>query len=234
MHILVIEDEPKIRDMLVLYFENEGWTADCTPNGHEACQMFRQASYDLVILDLMLEGLQGEDVCRTIRQQSQVPLIMLTSRARESDTIKGLNLGADDYIIKPFRAKELVARIYALMRRVAPAVKEARGNGRIFQRGKMVIFPEEKQVLVEGRSVSLTATEYKLLEILSARPGRIFHREELIYMIHGDRFEGDGRTMDAHIKNLRKKIEPGPGHPTYIVTVIGLGYKFGVKADGET
>jgi DNA-binding response OmpR family regulator len=232
MRILVVEDEPKIREMLILYFKNEGWSADYTPNGYEAVLMFDRERYDLVILDLMLEGLQGEEVCRMIREQSQVPLIMLTSRAREADTIKGLNLGADDYIVKPFRAKELVARIHALMRRAASTAKGTQAEpSRMFNRGHLVIYPMEKRVLVGGRQAGLTATEIRLLELMSARPGRIFNREELIYLLHGDRFEGDGRTMDTHIKNLRKKIEPDPNRPAYIVTAIGLGYKFDMKAD---
>jgi DNA-binding response OmpR family regulator len=232
LRILVVEDEPKIREMLILYFQNEGWSTDFTPNGYDAVQMFSREPYELVILDLKLEGLQGEEVCRIIRERSQVPLIMLTSRAREADTIKGLRLGADDYIVKPFRAKELVARIHALMRRAASNAKETKEEpGRTFGRGHLLVYPAEKRVFVGGRAAGLTATEYRLLELMSARPGRIFSREELIYLIHGDRFEGDGRTMDVHIKNLRKKIEPDPVRPAYIVTVIGLGYKFDMKAD---
>ncbi|WP_246066863.1 response regulator transcription factor [Paenibacillus koleovorans] len=233
MRILIVEDEPKIREMLILYFKNEGWNADYTPNGNEAIRMFGREPYDLIVLDLMLEGLQGEEVCGLIRKQSSVPIIMLTSRARESDTVKGLNLGADDYIVKPFRAKELVARIHALMRRVGPGTKaEEEEPARVFNGGQLAILPVEKQVLVKGRHVSLTGTEYKLLQVLSARPARVFSREELVSLVHGHSFEGDDRTIDAHIKNLRKKIEPDHTQPSYVVTVIGLGYKFGMKADG--
>ncbi|MDF2646670.1 MAG: two-component system response regulator [Paenibacillus sp.] len=233
MRILIVEDEPKIREVLIVYFANEGWETDFTPNGHEAVSKFDYGQHDLIILDLMLEGLPGEDVCRLIREKSNVPIIMLTSRARESDMIDGLNLGADDYIVKPFRAKELVARIYALMRRITPPDKQ-RGQAAStlsFHRGLLMIKSEEKEAFVHGHRAGLTATEYKLLSVLSAEPNKVFSRSDLSYKVQGYRYNGDGRVIDAHVKNLRKKIEPDPMHPVYVVTVVGHGYKFAAVAN---
>ncbi|MFK7695632.1 response regulator [Paenibacillus sp. HJGM_3] len=232
MRILIVEDEPKIREVLIAYFAKEGWETDFTPNGHEAVSKFDYSQHDLIILDLMLEGLPGEDVCRLIREKSSVPIIMLTSRARESDTIRGLNLGADDYIVKPFRAKELVARIYALMRRVGPDKSGGSDSGVLpYNRGQLIIKPEEKDATVQGHRAGLTATEYKLLSVLSAEPNKVFSRSDLSYKVQGYRYQGDGRAIDAHVKNLRKKIEPDPNSPVYIVTVVGLGYKFAFAPD---
>lgn len=232
MRILIVEDEPKIREVLIAYFTKEGWETDFTSNGHEAVSKFDYGQHDLILLDLMLEGLPGEEVCRLIREKSNVPIIMLTSRARESDTIAGLNLGADDYIVKPFRAKELVARIYALMRRVAPDKQGGQAAPVMsFQRGQLMIKPEEKEAFVHGHRAGLTATEYKLLSVLSAETNKVFSRMDLSYKVQGYRYQGDGRAIDAHVKNLRKKIEPDPNHPVYVVTVVGYGYKFTVAAD---
>lgn len=232
MRILIVEDEPNIRDVLIAYLTREGWECDYTPDGHEAVRKFDYAQHELIILDLKLEGLAGEDVCRLIREKSNVPIVMLTSKARESDTIRGLNLGADDYVVKPFRAKELVARIYALMRRVAPEKRvERSGQTLTFNRGRLVLNLEEREAFVEGRRAGLTATEFKLLSVLSASPHKVFVRAELSYKVQGYRFQGDGRAIDAHIKNLRKKIEPDPNQPSYIVTVVGAGYKFAAASD---
>ncbi|MGO4494797.1 response regulator transcription factor [Paenibacillus sp. 2RAB27] len=229
MHILIVEDEPKIRDVLIAYFTKEGWETDFTADGHEAVRKFDYCQHDLIILDLMIEGLPGEEVCQQIREKSNVPIIMLTSKARESDTIRGLELGADDYIVKPFRAKELVARINAVRRRVTsekPLDKDS-----TFNKGRLVIRSEEKEALVVGCPVSLTATEFKLLSILSSNPNKVFTRLDLSYKVQGYRYQGDGRTIDAHIKNLRKKIEQDPNAPIYIITAVGHGYKFAVTWD---
>lgn len=231
MHILIVEDEPKIRDVLIAYFEKEGWKTDYTSNGIEAVQKFDYHQHDLIILDLMLEGLPGEEVCKKIREKSNVPIIMVTSKSREIDTINGLNLGADDYIVKPFRAKEVIARIYALFRRIAPVRRENEDKLVSFGGGKLVIDMETREVLTSGKPASLTATEFKLLSVLIRKPGKVFSRADLSYTVQGYRFQGDGRAIDAHVKNLRKKIEPDPSAPLYIVTVVGTGYKFSMQPD---
>lgn len=232
MHILIVEDEPKIRDVLIAYFEKEGWKTDHTSNGIEAVQKFDYHQHDLIILDLMLEGLSGEEVCKRIREKSNVPIIMVTSKSRETDTITGLNLGADDYIVKPFRAKELIARIYALFRRIAPVRRESEDEKVLrFSEGRLEINMETREVMAHGRVVSLTATEFKLLSVLIRKPGKVYSRADLSYTVQGYRFQGDGRAIDAHVKNLRKKIEPDPSAPIYIVTVVGTGYKFAMQPD---
>ncbi|MDF2724433.1 MAG: two-component system response regulator [Paenibacillus sp.] len=232
MHILIVEDEPKIRDVLVAYFEKEGWKTDYTSNGNEAVQKFDHVQHDLIILDLMIEGMSGEQVCSRIREKSTVPIIMLTSKSRETDTINGLNLGADDYIVKPFRAKELIARIYALFRRIAPVKQESDEQNIVsFMHGKLVIDMENREVTSDGRIVPLTSTEFKLLSVLLRKPGKVFSRSDLSYTVQGYRFQGDGRAIDAHVKNLRKKIEPDPSSPIFIITVVGTGYKFSMQPD---
>ncbi|MBD2863230.1 MULTISPECIES: response regulator transcription factor [Paenibacillus] len=232
MHILIVEDEPKIRDVLIAYLEKEGWQTDYTSNGIEAVQKFDYVQHDLIILDLMLEGMPGEQVCSRIREKSNVPIIMLTSKSREIDTINGLNLGADDYIVKPFRAKELIARIHALFRRIAP-VKRASDEEKVvhFNGGKLIVDTDTREVITDGRLVQLTATEFKLLSVLIRKPGKVFSRSDLSYTVQGYRFQGDGRAIDAHVKNLRKKIERDPSNPLYVVTVVGSGYKFSMQPD---
>ncbi|MCC2684697.1 MAG: winged helix family two component transcriptional regulator [Paenibacillaceae bacterium] len=232
MHILVVEDEPKIRDVLIAYFQKEGWEVDYTSDGHEAIRKFDYHQHDIIILDLMIEGMSGEDVCRLIREKSNVPIIMLTSKSREIDTINGLNLGADDYIVKPFRAKEVIARIQAVYRRAGtakPGVEEEHVIS--FNKGHFIVDMEAREVLVDGHYVSLTATEFKLLSVLISRPGKVFTRNDLSYKVQGYRFQGDGRTIDTHIKNLRKKIEPDHSSPTYVLTAVGTGYKFSFLPD---
>lgn len=232
MHILIVEDEPKIRDVLIAYFSKEGWKVDYTSDGNEAVRKFDYHQHDLIILDLMIEGIPGEEVCKLIREKSNVPIIMLTSKSREADTIHGLNLGADDYIVKPFRAKEVIARIHALFRRVAPLKRGADERKVLtFNKGQLAVNMEAREVLVGGRETNLTATEFKLLSVLLGQPGKVYSRSDLSYKVQGYRFQGDGRAIDAHIKNLRKKIETDPGNPTYIVTVVGSGYKFALLPD---
>lgn len=232
MHILIVEDEPKIRDVLIAYFKKEGWTTDYTSNGIEAVQKFDYVQHDLIILDLMLEGMSGEQVCSLIREKSNVPIIMLTSKSRETDTINGLNLGADDYIVKPFRAKELIARIHALFRRIAPA-KPAPDEEKIvrFNGGKLIVDTDTREVMTDRGYVQLTSTEFKLLSVLIRKPGKAFSRTDLSYIVQGYRFQGDGRAIDTHVKNLRKKIETDPANPQYVVTVVGSGYKFSLQPD---
>lgn len=232
MKILLVEDEPKIREVVTAYLKNEGWEVDQTANGLEAIQLFDNNSYDLVILDLMLEGLSGEEVCKQIREKSVVPIIMLTSKSRESDTIAGLNLGADDYIAKPFRVKEVIARIHALRRRIhAYKPDKEKQTVLTFDRGQLVIDLEGNTLLVRGVHANLTATEFKLLTVFASKPGKIWSRTDLSYHVLGYRFQGDSRSIDTHVKNLRKKIEEDPRLPKYIMTMVGAGYRFAAESD---
>ncbi|MDB5084754.1 MAG: two-component system response regulator [Bacilli bacterium] len=238
MKILVVEDEPKIRDVLVAYFKNEGWEVEYTGDGHEAICLFDYNKHDLIILDLMIQGLPGEEVCKQIREKSNVPLIMLTSKGLEGDTINGFKLGADDYITKPFRAKELVARIHALFRRVNSLQSQGdstrkKSDKLTFNQGNLIIQFDAQTVQVSGNTINLTTTEFKLLSVLSGNPGKVFSRNDLSYQVQGYRYLGDGRSIDAHVKNLRKKLEPDPRNPNYIQTVIGSGYRFMFHPDEE-
>ncbi|ALS29066.1 response regulator transcription factor [Paenibacillus cisolokensis] len=235
MDILLIEDEESIRDVLKSYFLNEGWNVRETDNGKYALQLIQNFKMDLVVLDLMIDGMPGEDVCCKIRQFSTVPIIMITSKVKESDTINGLNLGADDYITKPFRVKEVIARIYALKRRMDMFTND-KSNAVVtkrFNQGRFVINYTTNEVYVDGRRVELTHTEFKLLSVLTKTPGKIYSRQDLTYEIHGYRNIDVGRTMDMHIRNLRSKIEPDPKEPKYIVTKIGAGYKFDVQPEAQ-
>lgn len=235
MDILLVEDEESIGEVLQSYLNNEGWNVHISRNGVEALKKIQTLKFDFIILDLMLPGMTGEDVCRNIREFSQVPIIMVTSKASERDAIKGLNLGADDYITKPYRMKELVARIHAVMRRTqstSAAGTELR-DVITLDRGRLRIDFDAKEVQVDGKEVNLTVTEFKILSILVKKPGKLFTRFDLSYEVQGYRFIGDGRVMDAHIKNIRKKIEPDPRTPAYIVTKVGAGYKFCCRPDGE-
>ncbi|WP_409345549.1 response regulator transcription factor [Paenibacillus sp. MBLB4367] len=232
MNILIIEDEESIRDVLKSYLLNEGWNVYTSSDGKEALQKVQTIKMDLIILDLMIPGMPGEEVCRCIRQMSNVPIIMITSKAMESDTINGLNLGADDYITKPFRMKEVIARIYALQRRMNMLSGTIR-TLMSFNRRRFVINFETKEVFVNGQSANLTITEFKILEILVKKPGKLYSRHDLSYEVQGYRFIGDGRATDAHIKNIRRKIEADPKTPEYIVTKVGAGYKFNFVPDDD-
>ena len=232
VEILLVEDEVSIGDVLQMYFRNEGWNVHTTRNGLEALKLVRSMRFDFIILDLMLPGMTGEDVCRNIRQFSKVPIIMLTSKAHESDAINGLNLGADDYITKPYRVKELIARIHAVKRRI-DMMTDTNQTMVTFNRGRFIVNFESKEVIVDGRAANLTLTEFKVLDVLVRNPGKLFSRFDLAYEVHGYRFVGDGRVMDAHIKNIRKKIETDPKNPEYIITRIGAGYKFNYWPDGN-
>ncbi|UVI29358.1 response regulator transcription factor [Paenibacillus spongiae] len=235
MEILLVEDEEAIRDVLKSYFLNEGWNVRETDNGKQALQWIQNFKIDLIVLDLMIGGIQGEDVCRKIRQFSKVPIIMITSKVKEADTINGLNLGADDYIAKPFRTKEVIARIHALKRRMDMLTNDNLHRTAIkrFNRGRLSINHTTNEVFVNGERVELTHTEFKLLAVLTKRPGKIYSRHDLMYEVHGYRNIDVGRTIDMHIRNLRAKIEEDPREPIYIVTKIGSGYKFDFQSEAE-
>jgi DNA-binding response OmpR family regulator len=221
--ILVVDDEPKIVKTVRAYLENAGFRVATAENGQMALTVFRHERPALVVLDLGLPGLDGLDVARTIRRDSSVPIIMLTARVDETDKLIGLELGADDYVTKPFSPRELVARVRAVLRR-AGAEREAAPPP--VMAGDVMIDVERRQVRVGERQVELTPTEFDLLLVLARHPGRVFTRLELLDRVQGYAFEGYERTVDAHVKNLRHKLEPDPKQPQYLLTVYGVGYRF--------
>lgn len=218
--VLVVDDEPQIVGLLRSYLERDGFDVDEAADGEAALEATRRGRPDLVLLDLMLPRLDGREVCRRIRDMGQTPIIMLTARDEETDKLVGLELGADDYITKPFSPREVVARVRAVLRRVS------RGTLEVIRVGDLVIDLRAHEVSLEGRRIDLTPTEFRLLEIMAGHPNQVFTRMQLIDRIQGHAFEGYERTVDAHIKNLRGKVEPDPRNPRYILTVYGVGYKF--------
>lgn len=230
MRILLVEDEISIRDVLESYLLKEGWDVLTSSDGIDALNKIRKLKVDLVILDLMIPKLSGEKVCQEIRKKSNVPILIVSSKSREEDMIKGLNIGADDYVTKPFRIKEVLARIKALQRRFNMFTKKTKPL-MSFNRRSLVVNFESKEVFIDDKLVRLTLTEFKLLDALLKKPGKVLSRDELSYHVQGSRYIGDGRTMDAHIKNLRKKIEKDPKNPVYIITRVGAGYQFNVESD---
>ena len=220
--ILVVDDEPKILQLAKDYLVDNGFKVLTSGDGVQALAIARQEKPDLVVLDLMLPGMDGLDVCRAIRKESDVPIIMLTARAEEADQLIGLELGADDYITKPFSPRALVARVRALLRR-------ARGDllqEETMRSGNLELDLKRMEVKLNGEIIHLTRSEYTLLETLVKHEGQPLSREQLLEHLHGVVFGGVDRSVDSHIKNLRKKIEPDPTEPIYIQTVYGYGYKF--------
>lgn len=221
--VLVVEDEESYSDALSYMLRKEGFEVAVAPTGNVALETFDRTGADLVLLDLMLPGLSGTEVCRTLRQKSNVPVIMLTAKDSEIDKVVGLELGADDYVTKPFSSRELVARIRAVLRRRGeeeaplPAALEA---------GPVRMDVERHVVTVRGEDVQLPLKEFELLEVLLRNAGRVLTRMQLIDRVWGADYVGDTKTLDVHVKRLRTKIEGDPSHPRYIVTVRGLGYKF--------
>ena len=223
--ILIVDDEHKTVELVRLYLEHAGFATEAAYDGPQALQQARAASPDLVILDVMLPGLDGFAVCNALRAQSDVPILMLTARVSGTDKVSGLELGADDYITKPFDPKELVARVRAVLRRSAEP-EGAHGPKELHRGGLMMNYPRHEASLA-GAPLQLRPIEFDLLWTLARAPGRVFSREELIARVHGYDFEGTSRAMDIHILGLRRKIEPDPGRPRYIQTVYGVGYRFG-------
>ena len=222
--ILIVDDEEKIREVVASYLQNEGYATIQSGTGNKALELVRGGNVDLLILDLMLPDMSGEDVCRAIRQFSPVPVIMLTAKVSEDDRVQGLTLGADDYVVKPFSPRELTARVKAILRRTQDDTLLAEIIS--FHNDDLVIRPMKHEVYKLGNLISLTPNEYKLLLILAHHPNRTFTREELIEKVLGFDFEGDTRSIDQHVKNLRQKIESDPKKPQYIVTVFSVGYRF--------
>ncbi|HOG45584.1 MAG TPA: response regulator transcription factor [Anaerolineae bacterium] len=219
--ILVVEDEVKIARLVRDYLENAGYRVLTAHRGDEGLALARSERPDLIILDLMLPGLDGLDLCRTVRRDSQVPVIMLTARADEADRLIGLELGADDYIVKPFSPREVVARVRAVLRRARGGEPEPEA----LRYEDLELDVAGHTAAVAGRPVELTPTEFALLAAMMRAPGRVFSRLQLLDQVQGEAYEGYERTIDAHIKNLRQKIEADPRSPRYIVTVYGVGYK---------
>lgn len=224
--ILVVDDEPKIIQLTQDYLENAGFSVISAGDGERALAVIRDEQPDLVVLDLGLPGMDGLDVCRSIRKTSNLPIIMLTARDEETDKLVGLELGADDYITKPFSPKELVARVRSVLRR-SELVQEGREVIRV---GDVTLDLPRMQVTVSGEEIELTATEFQLLQALASQPGRIFTRSQLLNAVHGVAIESYERAIDAHIKNIRRKLEPFPHEPRYIQTVYGVGYRFSDEA----
>lgn len=218
--ILVVEDEKKIADIVKAYLEKEDFRVSVADTGEKALSALKEG-FVLIILDLMLPDMAGEDICRAVREDSDVPIIMLTAKSEEEDRIKGLGIGADDYVVKPFSPRELVARVKALLRR-------AKGTKDIlsFNNADLVLDSTRFEVRKNKAPVVLTPTEFKLLQCLAERPGQVFTRLQLVNVILGYDFEGYDRTIDAHIKNIRHKIEDNQKKPAYLKTVYGVGYKF--------
>jgi DNA-binding response OmpR family regulator len=225
-NILAVDDEPKILEAVSAFLKSRGYGVFTAANGRDALRIFERESIALVILDLMLPDISGEEICRRIRATSRVPVIMLTAKTEERDVLKGLGTGADDYMTKPFSLKELAARAEAVLRRTSGEIKPLLAKNS-FGNGDLVTDFEKSEVRKNGQNVSLTPSELKILSALIGHPGRVYSREDLIELALGDEFDGFDRTIDSHIKNLRRKIETDPKNPAYVLTVHGMGYKFG-------
>lgn len=219
--ILVVDDEPKIVRALKAYLEGAGFRVVTAADGQMGLITFRHEKPDLILLDLMLPVMDGMEVCKKIRRDSDVPIIMVTARSEEVDKLVGLEIGADDYIVKPFSPREVVARVKAVLRRTDRAV-EASGVLRV---GELVLDVDSHQVTVAGKSISVTLTEFNILATLARTPGRAISRAQLMEQSQEVFFEGMERTVDVHIRNLRTKLEPDPKNPRYLITVFGVGYK---------
>ncbi len=226
LKILVVEDEPEIARLLRSYLEREGYAVVLARDGEAALRAFEETRPDLVVLDLMLPRLDGWQVMRAIREASSTPVIMLTARDGVEDRVAGLELGADDYVTKPFSPREVVARVRAVLRRNRWGGREEAWFGDLY------INYRTREVRRQDRILALTPTEWRLLEVLSTHPGQVFTRAQLIERVYGYSYEGLERTIDAHIKNLRQKVEPDPREPRYVLTVYGVGYKFARQPDG--
>ncbi len=219
--ILAVEDDERIRSAVKLALEDEGWVVDEAESGEEAIEKFNRSTPDVVLIDIMLPGIDGFELCRTLRRTSDVPVVMVTARNDTHDVVAGLEAGADDYLTKPFAPKELSARIRALLRRIRPG---ASGHARLVF-GDLELIPDEGKVLRDGDEVHLTKTEFRLLCELAESPGKVLSREALLDKVWGYDYFGDGRLVDVHIRRLRTKVEVDAANPRHVVTVRGLGYR---------
>jgi len=222
--ILVVDDEPNIREVVGLYLRRDGHTVVSATDGEEALEVFQESEPDLVVLDLMLPKMSGLEVCRRMRADRRVPLIMLTARGEEEERIVGLSLGADDYVVKPFSPRELAARVAAVLRRVEESSE--RVDQRVLSFDGLRIDPNTREVLVQGEPVTLTTREFDLLYRLASSPSRVYTRDQLMELVWGYTFSADTSTVTVHVRRLREKVEPDPAKPRYLQTVWGVGYKF--------
>jgi DNA-binding response OmpR family regulator len=227
--VLLVEDERKLRDLVRAYLERAGFAVLSTESGAEAITLAASASPDLVVLDLGLPDVPGEAVARELRANGQMPILMLTAKSAEEDRIRGLELGADDYVTKPFSPRELVLRVQAILRRGTLAARQAAVS---YGGGMLVIDEPKRLATVRGSAVELTPTEWGILVALASVPGRVYSRLELINRVRGYEFDGYERTVDSHVKNLRRKIEEDPASPRIVQTVLGGGYRLGLARDG--
>jgi two-component system response regulator RegX3 len=223
--VLVVEDEESFIDALTVGLRREGFRVQVARDGAQALDLFDAIDPDLVLLDVMLPKVSGIDVCRLLRKRSQVPIIMVTAKGAEIDTVVGLEVGADDYVTKPYRLRELVARMRAVLRR-APQSRADETDGDVLEVGDVTLDPERHEVIIRGHDVQLPLKEFELLELLLVNAGRVLTRETLIDRVWGSDYVGDTKTLDVHIKRLRSKVEDDPSSPSRIVTIRGLGYKF--------
>jgi two-component system response regulator ResD len=223
--VLIVDDEPNIREVVGLYLRRDGHTVVSVTDGEEALEAFRESEPDLVVLDLMLPKISGLEVCRRMRADRRVPLIMLTARGEEEERIVGLSLGADDYVVKPFSPRELAARVAAVLRRVEESSGDVDQKLLFFD--GLRIDPNTREVLVRGEPATLTAREFDLLHYLASSPGRVYTRDQLMELVWGYTFSADTSTVTVHVRRLREKVEPDPARPRYLQTVWGVGYKFG-------
>lgn len=224
--ILVADDEAKIRDLVRMYLQAEGFAVTEAKDGRQTLEFFRRTPFDLVILDIMMPGVDGREVCREIRRKSNVPIIMLTARGEEVDRILGLELGADDYVVKPFSPRELAARVKAVLRRARPLQEPPELPEEALEFPGLIIKPASREVFLLGEPLSLTPKEYEILHLLARSAGRVFTREQILEKVWGYDFFGEARTVDTHITRLREKMARIPAAPQYITTVWGVGYKF--------
>ena len=223
-HILIVEDEIKIANLLKDYLLNEGFKVSCLTRGDEAVKKINSLSPALILLDLMLPGMDGISVCREIRKTVDIPIIMVTAKVEEMDRLIGLEIGADDYVCKPFSPREVVARTKTVLRRARSGEKLRR-----FIAGPIILDENTRRVTLDGNELNLTPSEFGLLNVLIASPGRVFSRSELLDKVQGYRFEGYDRTIDSHVKNLRKKIAQRAPEKEFIQTIYGVGYKLNIK-----
>jgi two-component system response regulator RegX3 len=226
--VLVVEDEDSFVEALTIGLKREGFRVQVARDGAEALDVFDAVRPDLVLLDVMLPKVSGIDVCRELRRRSSVPIIMVTAQGSEIDTVVGLEVGADDYVTKPYRLRELVARMRAVLRRRSADLATAAVDGDVLEVGDVALDPERHEVVIRGESVSLPLKEVELLELLLANAGRVLPRDTLIDRVWGTDYVGDTKTLDVHVKRLRAKVEVDPGTPSRIVTIRGLGYKYEV------
>jgi DNA-binding response OmpR family regulator len=227
--VLLVEDERKLRELVRSYLERAGFTVLSTGSGAEAITLAGSASPDLVVLDLGLPDVPGDTVAREVQAAAAVPVLILTARSTEEDRIRGLELGADDYVTKPFSPRELVLRVQAILRRGGPTAADHRAVS--YGGGVLTIDEPRRQVTIRGSAADLTPTEWGVLVALATVPGRVYSRFELINRVRGYEFEGYERTIDSHVKNLRRKIEEDPGNPQIVQTVLGSGYRLGLARD---